>query len=207
MTKKPSSACYKAENLAELSNPSANNSWNFNTHKRTYPKLKGFKIGHLNITSLSKHKDEQAIFISEQPFDIICLNETRLDCSIDNSEVGIPGYDLARKDRNRNGVGVAIYLRDTIPYIDRADLIPDVAEAICLEIKKQKMKPLLISTWYRPPSSKMQFFDEFETFLNNAENENKELVITGDFNCDLLKSEANSNIKQLRDLIDLYQLH
>ena len=69
----------------------------------------------------------------------------------------------------------------TIPYIDRADLIPDVAEAICLEIKKQKMKPLLVSAWYRPPSSKMQFFDEFETFLNNAENENKELVITGDF--------------------------
>ena len=27
-------------------------------------------------------------------FDIICLNETRLNCSIDNSEVGIPGYDL-----------------------------------------------------------------------------------------------------------------
>ena len=130
MTKKPSSACYKAENLAESSNPSANNSWNFNIHKGTYPKLKGFKIGHLNITSLSKHKDELAIFISEQPFDIICLNETRLDCSNDNSEVGIPGYDLVRKDRNRNGGEVAIYLRDTIPYTDRADLIPDVAEAI-----------------------------------------------------------------------------
>ena len=179
----------------------------FNIHKWTYPKFKGFKIRHLNITSLSKHKDELAIFISEQPFDIICLNETRLDCSIDNSEVGIPGYDLARKDRNRNGGGVAIYLRDTISYIDSTDLIPDVAEAICLEIKKQKMKTLLISTWYRPPSSKMQFFDEFETFLNNAEKENKELVITGDFNCDLFKSEANSNIRQLRDLIDLYQLH
>ena len=68
------------------------------------------------------------------------------------------------------------------------------------------MKPLLTSTWYRPPISKMQFFDEFETFLNDAENENEELVITGDFNCDLLKSDANSNIRQLRDLIDLYQL-
>ena len=81
-------------------------------------------------------------------FDITCLNETRLNCSIDNSEVGIPGYDLARKDRNRNGGGVAIYLRDTIPYIDRADLIPDVAEAICLEIKKQKMKPLVVLALY-----------------------------------------------------------
>ena len=68
------------------------------------------------------------------------------------------------------------------------------------------MKPPLISTWYRPPSSKMQFFDEFETFLNNAENENKELVITGDFNCDLLKSDVNSNISRLRDQVDLYQL-
>ena len=43
-------------------------------------------------------------------------NETRLDGTIDNNEVNITGYDLIRKDRNRNGGGVAIYIRNVIPY-------------------------------------------------------------------------------------------
>ena len=99
------------------------------------------------------------VFLAKLPFDVICINETRLDDSIDNSEVKIPGYDLIRKDRNRNGEGVAIYLRDVIPYTNRADLIPVNAEAICLEIKKPKAKPVLISTCYRPPGSNMEFFN------------------------------------------------
>ena len=53
----------------------------------TYPKLKGFKTGHSNIASLMNHKDELSIFISKQPFDVLCINETRLDSSIYNSEV------------------------------------------------------------------------------------------------------------------------
>ncbi len=40
----------------------------------------------------------------------MCINETRLDSSTENSEVGILGYDLIRRNRNRNGGGSAIYL-------------------------------------------------------------------------------------------------
>ena len=57
-----------------------------------------------------KHKDELSIFISKQPFDVLCISETRLNCSIYNSEVEIAGYDLIRKSRNRNGGGVRSYL-------------------------------------------------------------------------------------------------
>ena len=142
-----------------------------NESEVTYPKLKGFKIGHLNIASLMKHKDELFIFISKQHFDVLCINETRLDSSINSSEVNIAGYDLIRKDRNRNGGGVAIYARSVIPYINRTELISDTVEAICVEIRKPKSKPLLIFTWYRPPGSKPQFFNDFETFLKNIDNE------------------------------------
>ena len=48
------------------------------------------------------------------------------------------------------GGGVAIYIRSCIPYIIRTDLNTDNAEAVCLEIRKPKVKPLLVSTWYRP---------------------------------------------------------
>ena len=56
--------------------------------------------------------------------DILAINETRLDSSIQNGEVSIPGYTLERKDRNRNGGGVALYIRDSINYKRLIDL-PD----------------------------------------------------------------------------------
>jgi hypothetical protein len=61
-------------------------------YEKVYPKLKGFKIGHLNIASPVKHKNELLFFMAKLHFDVICINETRLD----NSEVKIPGYDLIR---------------------------------------------------------------------------------------------------------------
>ena len=73
-----------------------------------YPKLKGFKIGHLNVASLYKDVDELRIFMNDKNFDILSINETRLDGTIDNNEVNITGYDLIRKDRNRNGGGCNI---------------------------------------------------------------------------------------------------
>ena len=127
------------------------------TNPRPYPKMKGSTIGHLNITSLYKHIDELKIFVKYQNFDLLTINETRLDYTIDNNEVDIPGYNLIRKDRNRNGGGVnAIYVRDTIPYTDCNFLLSDNVEAICIEIHKPKSKPLVVSTWYRPPDAKIE---------------------------------------------------
>ena len=106
----------------------------------------------------------------------------RLDTEIEDGTVEIPGYDIIRKDKNRSGGGVAIYVRD-IPYIKRDDLFGQGLEAVCLEIKKAKCKPFLVTTWYRPPNSPVEIFDKFENFLQLAENENIDLIITGDLNC------------------------
>jgi len=38
-----------------------------------------------------------------QPFDILAINESRLDHTISNGEVNIPGYVIERRDRNRSG--------------------------------------------------------------------------------------------------------
>ena len=138
-------------------------------------------------------------------FDIITLNETRLDSSVVNGEIEIPGYDIVRHDRDRSGGGVAMYIRSHIPYI-RNDLFPDNLELICVEIKKLKSKPLLITTWYRSPNSSVELFSEFEKFLDLLEDENKEIIITGDLNCNLLEQNKNLPTSKLLDLIDVYQL-
>ena len=72
---------------------------------------------------------------------------------------------IIRNDRSRNGGGVAVYIKNNIPYSIRKDLISDHLEAICIEIKKPKSKPFLVATWYRTPSSKVDWFQDFENFL------------------------------------------
>ncbi len=88
--------------------------------------------------------------MQDKSFDILTLNETRLDTTVLDCEIGIPGYDVIRHDRNRNGGALAIYIRNNIPYIKRHDLLQDALEPLCIKIRKPKSKPLLVTTWYRP---------------------------------------------------------
>ena len=99
------------------------------------------------------------------------------------------------------GGGSYLYIRDIIPYSERNSLFPDNIEAICLEMKKPNTKPILISTWYRPPNSNKKWLDIFKFFLQNVDNENIETVITGDFNIDLLPKENERSIN--RRLLEL----
>ena len=82
-----------------------------------FPKnIKGLKICHLNIRSLPAHIDELRLILDEYPFDILSLNETRLDDSIPGGEISINEYTIHRKDRDRDGGGVAILIRNCINY-------------------------------------------------------------------------------------------
>ena len=87
-----------------------------------FPELKGFKVCQINIASLIKHYDEFLLYMQNRLFDIITLNETRLDSSVLNGEIEITGYDIVRRDPNRSRGGVAMYIRSHIPYTIRNDL-------------------------------------------------------------------------------------
>ena len=52
-----------------------------------------------------------------------------------------------------------------------------------LEILLPKAKGILFGTFYRPPSQ-TDFMNPFRDVLESASAENKELIVTGDFNCD-----------------------
>ena len=147
-------------------------------------KLKGFKISHLNIRSLVKNVDQFRIYSHNCKFDIICLSETMLDGTIQDYEVNVNGYEVIRKDRNRNGGGVAIYIRNCISYKLRPDLDHANLESITIEIFKPKAKSFLINTWYRPPGTSLDLFSDYEECIRKMDYENKEVITIGDFNCD-----------------------
>ena len=68
-----------------------------------------------------------------KPVDVISINETRLDNTIDDSEMNIPGYDLFRKDKSRNGGVVALYVRNVFNTTNKSHIANDELKAVCVE--------------------------------------------------------------------------
>jgi hypothetical protein len=65
--------------------------------------MRGFKLASLNVTSLTKHIDELRVLLVDHPIDVLAINETRLDSTINDNEVHISGYEIVRRDRSVNG--------------------------------------------------------------------------------------------------------
>ena len=159
----------------------------------------------LDIGSLVKHIDQLRINIKNQTVDILAINETRLDDTINDSEIEISNYTLTRRDRSRHSGGVAIYVRNPIQFKLRNDLRDDDLELLCIEINKSKTKLFLISTWYRPPNASVELFEKFNCILTKIESLHLESTIIGDFNCNVLADVLDNNTKHLIELCDLYQ--
>ena len=100
-----------------------------------------------------------------------------------------------------HGGGVALYIRETLDFELRDDILKEVMESISNEMKPECSKSFFIVACYRPPKYETQTVIEMETLLNALNNENKEIILIGDINCDdLLIDEKSTMIKKLRDL-------
>ena len=64
-------------------------------------------------------------------------------------------------------------------------------------------KQIIISTLYRLPDSLVELFDPIEKLVSNIDQENKECIIEGDFNCDLWKTGGN-NPKHIKRINTAY---
>ena len=169
------------------------------TPLHTLKTLKVFRVVHLNIVSLPKHLDELKLLFEGKPVDVISINETRLDNTVDDPEMSIPGYDLFRKDRSSNGGGVALYIRKIFNTINKTHIANVDLEAVCVEILKPKAKPILIATVYRPPNSGSDYMSNLECFLHELDNDNKEIIFTGDLNCDFLSDVHQAHTHKLTE--------
>ena len=109
-----------------------------------------------------KNFDELKSIILQNDVYVCALNETRLEEGIRDSEIEIPGYSIIRKDRNRNGGGVAIYIRNSICYevLEHRSLFE--LEAILISIELRNSQPILFLNWYRPPNSGRAVLDTYE---------------------------------------------
>ena len=65
---------------------------------------------------------------------------------------------------------------------------------------------LYAHAWYRPPSTNINLFDNFEAFLHKCDLVNQELLVIGDLNCDVYKFPLESNARKLQFLSSLCRL-
>ena len=141
---------------------------------------KGLHFIGLNIRSILPKLSELKFLVAKINPATISISETWIDDSVVDSEIDLPGYCIIRRDRNRHGGGVCLYIRADLSFNVRSDLNVQTLEAIWIDILLPKTKPILVASIYRPPNQQ-EFLDKFDTVLNQID-PNQEGYILGDFN-------------------------
>ncbi|CAB4027323.1 Hypothetical predicted protein [Paramuricea clavata] len=167
----------------------------------------GLKFVSWNVQSLNAHLDQVRLTLnSPNEASVIGLSETWLNQNFINKDIQIDGYKLAsRLDRvSDTWGGVAMLVKENIPFDERIDLRHDNLEAIWIEITYPNSSPILVATIYRPPKAPVLWYEHFIDMCENAYCEGKEIIIMGDIKIDFLK--PNSIPKQWVDIMESYNL-
>ena len=149
---------------------------------------RGLQFIHLNINSLQPKIDELREIIKISSPTVIGITETKLDNSIDDSEISIDGYCAIRRDRNRKGGGVICYFTNKI-CCNTKNCISNEVENIFDELLIPKTKPITVGIVYKPPDQ-TRFLEILSNILNLLNMLSEEWHILGDLN---IKSYHNGS--------------
>ena len=147
---------------------------------------KGLHFLHININSLLLKKEEIRCIANKTKAAIIGLTESKLDHTIPDSEVNFPGYDILRCDRNRNGGGVACYIRKDLCFNTRTLHCKEI-ENLVFDILLPKSKAITTGVFYRPPNQ-AEFMYLMVEKLSNLNLKDNEIYLLGDFNTNLFQN-------------------
>ena len=83
----------------------------------------------------------------------------------------------------------------------------DTLELLVLELAIKHSKSFYLACWYRPPTSgiDIQTFEKLRNELKILDQDEKEIILVGDKNCDF-KCSQNSNAKKLKFVYSEFQL-
>ena len=140
-------------------------------------------IGLLNINSVIRKFDALKSIISGM-IDVMIIVESKLDDSFPTSQFLINGYGIPfRRDRNKFGGGILIYVREDIPckLLDRHQL-PDDIEGLFVELNFRKSRLLLLGTYHPPNQKENYFFQSISQAIDIYSADYGKYIFTGDFN-------------------------
>ena len=165
-----------------------------------------FRLACLNTRSLFPKLDEVVNFVKTYNFSVFVVNESWLDESVGDLNIQIPGYNVVRRDRNRQGGGVCIYVMSNLKYTVLNGYGIDIESAwICVNIDSGKV---VVGTVYRPPSADKLYDDSILNELEKITAMYENVILLGDLNIDCLKKGLSQTnfIGHLEDLFSMTQL-
>ena len=163
------------------------------------------KVGFINATSLKLHIHQFKQILTDDPnYDIVGVAESRLSNAVDDHIVNVNGYSILRQDRNTEGGGVILYVRNTLRATVLARSNTEVkgkplqVEYIICRVWGNGFPPILVCLIYRPPKISFTANPQFLTDLRDYCSSYSHKVVMGDFNADLLSNDSDTKfIRQL----------
>ena len=164
-----------------------------------------FSIISLNVQSLNAKFSQLHAYIelyrnSHVDISALCLQETWLSDTSDTSLLQLDGYNLISRGKACSGHGgVAIYLRNEFTYDILEIEGSDDYDALFISVKLNSSfnKQVIIGNIYRPPRCNIESINDFSEKMSGLFSELhdfKHVIISGDFNIDLLKFQNNSGV-------------
>ena len=147
---------------------------------------KNVVIGHLNVNKI-EHKFDSLKLIIPNHIDIMVLGECKLNDSYPTTQFLLDGFSPPhRLDRNENGGGILIYIREDIPgvVLNKYKLPSDI-EGIFIELNFRKSKWLLFGTYHPPSQSDNYYFDQVGKALSFYNTTYDKILIAGDLNAEI----------------------
>lgn len=178
---------------------------------------KTFNVLSLNVQSINAKFSSLQIFLDSLrhdgvKFHAICLQETWLNDNADTTSLHLNGYKCINKGKTCSSHGgLMIYVDDEFDSrIINISGESNIWENMFIEIKGLYLhKTIVIGNIYKPPKSNNNvhniesFINELEPILAELNNRNAEILLTGDFNINLLKiNEKDSFAKFLDTMLE-----
>ena len=139
-------------------------------------------IRNLNINSISNKFGNLKLIIQGKIY-ILVMTETKTDSIFLLNQFAMQGYSKPQRfDRNRNGGGVFIYVREDIPSRElKIHNTPEDIESIFIEINLIKTRWLFCGCYHPPSQSDQYFFENIGKALDKYSKHYDKFMFVGAF--------------------------
>ena len=158
----------------------------------SWPSGPGLRIGYLHINNARNKIDDIVTILhnSGNHFHVFCFAESRLSSQVADSEMQVAGCNILCLDpTGLKTTGLLLYFASSMNCIRLHGLETHGVESMWLKVSIKHSKPFLVGFVYRNPAKSIDWLERFNSFMDDVIMMNREVILFGDFNIDLLKSK------------------
>ena len=174
-----------------------------------------FSTLHCNIRSLAKNFDSLHNMLKRLHYKFSVIGRTEIKFQLDQDPIvncDLSGYKFISQPSFSNNGGAGFFVKNDLKYFIRDDLtdFKDECEALWIEIEGKGKQNVLCGVVYRHPNGSLSTFQDYlNLVLDKIRRQNKQCLIMGDLNLNLLKYEKHADTDDVINTLgaSFFQLH